>query len=378
MHIAMVLSTPLPPREGIGFYCWNLARELILKGHQVMLITRGGLQRTTREVVDGITIYRPPFVPLYPFHVYLHGVFVNRLVRQLEGEIDLIHLHTPLVKFPQTQMPALVTFHSSIMFDSQATKVTNFFTLLMRLQAPVSVQLEKQMIARTSKIAAVSNPVANHLSQYPISTRNISVVFNGVDSDLFGTNEYEKPVVKGKIKVLAVGRLAPGKGLEDFIVAASIVNQINPNIEFVIAGEGILKKTLTGLIARLKLDSIVRLLGQVLDRQDVADLYHSSDVFVLPSHHEGLPTVVLEAMAAGLPVVATMVGGIPGLIVDEVNGLLIMPGDPQLLAEKILQLVNDEPLRVELGKKAKQTVLDNYTWDKISDLHIQLYEELTQ
>src|SRR3990172_10192905 len=108
MRIAMIISTPIPPREGIGFYAWNLARQLLMQGHQVQFITRGGPHSTIREEVEGIVLWRPTFLPLYPFHVQLHSLFVNALVRELDAQVDLYHLHTPLVGVPATKKPVLV------------------------------------------------------------------------------------------------------------------------------------------------------------------------------------------------------------------------------------------------------------------------------
>ncbi len=145
MRICMVLSTPLPPREGIGFYVWNLAGYLTRRGHQVHLITRGGAGPTTCEVVDGITVWRPTFLPVYPFHVHLHGLFVNRLLRKLEPELDVLHLHTPLVQLPHTKLPTLVTVHTPMKADTAAVPANNLLGWLVKLQAPVSYLLEQKV-----------------------------------------------------------------------------------------------------------------------------------------------------------------------------------------------------------------------------------------
>src|SRR3990170_1068406 len=117
MHICMLTSATFPPHEGMGFYIWNLSKYLSQQGHQVQIITRGRLARTSREVVDGITIWRPPFLPIYPFHVHLHSKFVGRQVAELEATIEIFHLHTPLVKFPITRQPVLVTVHTPMKAD---------------------------------------------------------------------------------------------------------------------------------------------------------------------------------------------------------------------------------------------------------------------
>src|SRR3990172_3235341 len=112
MNICQVISTPLPPREGIGFYAWSLARHLQEQGCQVQLITRRSRGEPVFQVLEGIPIWRPFFLPLYPFHVHLHGLFAQQVVRQLEGWADMFHCHTPLVPAPHMNKPILVTVHT--------------------------------------------------------------------------------------------------------------------------------------------------------------------------------------------------------------------------------------------------------------------------
>src|ERR1035437_3361452 len=96
LRVAMLTSAPLPPREGIGFYAVNLAKELQKRGHAPTLITRGTAVRTNSRVVDGIPVVDLPFIPVYPLHVHVHGVAVNRFLRCHRDEFDLVHARTPL------------------------------------------------------------------------------------------------------------------------------------------------------------------------------------------------------------------------------------------------------------------------------------------
>ena len=95
MKIAMVISTPFPPEEGIGYYAYNLSKKLIEKGHEVTIFTRGSF-RTRYKFYEGINVVEVPFFPLYPFHVNLHGFIFKRLFKSKESDFDLVHIHTPL------------------------------------------------------------------------------------------------------------------------------------------------------------------------------------------------------------------------------------------------------------------------------------------
>jgi glycosyltransferase involved in cell wall biosynthesis len=157
-----------------------------------------------------------------------------------------------------------------------------------------------------------------------------------------------------------VAHIRPEKGHEYLLQAAKIVVDRYPEITFVIVGR---EKT-SGEIKRL--EGIAKELGIKQNviftgfRQDVAALVSIFDVFVLSSLAEGLPLALLEAMVRGKPPVATAVGGIPEVIEDGVNGLLVPPKDPQAIATKIIQLLEDQDLRVSISANAVRTVKERF------------------
>lgn len=373
MRIGMLLSCPLPPREGIGFYTWNLARYLTGQGHRVHLITRGSLAPTTREEVEGVTIWRPTFVPLYPYHVHLHTFFVNRLLKALEPELDLIHLHDPLVKAPNTKLPILVTVHSSILLGSRAIELKDLLSLLIRLQTPVSVQLEREAFKRARRIFTVASSVARDLALYGIDPKDVAVLGNGTNTSVFFPKSSKSIGAK---YVLAASRLAPRKGLEDLLECAQLVSGAYPEIQFWIAGGGPLRGKLEKAILRKNLQQKVILLGHISQREKMADLYRSALIFVHAAHYEGLPTVILEAMACGAPVISTAVSGALDVIKDGKNGLLVPPRDPQLLAEAILGLLQNPTLATNLSEEASQTIRENYSWTTIGSGYVREYERI--
>ncbi len=376
MRIGMVMSVPFPPREGVGFYIWNLSRYLTWQGHTVHIITRGSAGRTQHEIVEGIHIWRPSFVPAYPLHVHLHGLFVDKLVQKLEDHVDLFHLHTPLVKRLQTKRPVLVTVHTPMKADAGSIPATNWLGMLIRLQAPVSYRLEDGIFEQAGMLTAVASSVADELEAYGIDPRNVQVLGNGVDTDQFFPTDEEQSAISPYF--LTVGRLAPRKGLRDLVKAAEIVTQSYPKYQFLIAGEGPLRAEIEREIVQRGLGNRVRLLGHLAEREQLVQLYRGAVAYVHAAHYEGLPTALLEGMACGRPVVSTAVSGALDVIQPGQNGLLVPPHDPQRLANGIIKIIENRADAARMGQEAFRTIEQHYSWDVISRNYLNCYHELTQ
>jgi glycosyltransferase involved in cell wall biosynthesis len=376
MHIGILLSTPLPPREGIGFYTWNLAKHLKKNGHEVTLITRGSLRKTTWEEIDGITIFRPTFVPLYPFHVHIHSVFVNRLLKKIGGGLDVLHLHTPLVRYPKTKLPGLVTFHTTMKANTMAQTQKTILEFVTRWQTHVSITLEKHLISKVKIITSVAKSVAEELKQYDVDPKSVLVLGNAVDTRIFFPGELGHPDQQRDRYIFTAGRLAPRKGLEDLLACAKIVRERDPSLQFWIAGSGPYEKHLRDLANSLEVGDTVRFLGHISKRQELVSLYRGAVCYLHPAHYEGLPTVLLEAMACGRPVIATGVSGALDVIKDGINGLLVPPHNPEQLANKVVQISNDQTLRAKLGAEALKTIREKYSWELVARNYQQLYSTL--
>ncbi len=370
----MLTSARFPPREGIGFYVWNLSRFLTNLGHDVQIITRGRPGRTQTEVVDGITVRRVTFVPGYPLHVHLHGVFVSAMIRNFRQEVDLFHLHSPLVRLPRTSVPALVTVHTPMRTDTGAIRANNLHGLLIKLQAPISYLIEQQVLDGACRITAVATSVAQELTVYGVDPAQVGVLGNGVDTLLFcpgpGAPARADPYF------LTAGRLGARKGLEDLVEAAGLVLARHPDHRFLIAGAGPLERALRAEVARRKLEGRVVLLGHISDRARMVELYRGAAGYVHAAHYEGLPTVLLEAMACGRPVVATAVSGALDVIKHEHNGLLVPPREPSAMASAILRLIDEPGLAAELSSTARQTIVDGYSWQAVTRGYVREYERL--
>ncbi|HEY3789282.1 MAG TPA: glycosyltransferase, partial [Urbifossiella sp.] len=173
--------------------------------------------------------------------------------------------------------------------------------------------------------------------------------------------------------ILAAGRFSPEKGFGVLVEAAAMILNNDPSAGIVLFGEGVLRPNLERRIAELGIADRFLLPGF---RSDLDSLIAAADVVVLPSFTEGLPNVALEASAAGVPVVATAVGGTPEVIVDGETGFLVPPGQPETLAEKITELLRDEPLRRKMGATGQARMRELFTFEAQSEAYVSLFERL--
>jgi glycosyltransferase involved in cell wall biosynthesis len=193
------------------------------------------------------------------------------------------------------------------------------------------------------------------------------VVPLGIDLDRFAVG---KPVLpKNGPLVGNVGRLAPQKDHATLLEAIALVRERRPDVRLVLVGDGELRVELERQAAALGLAESVLLLGE---RHDVPDLLASIDVFANASRYEGLCLAVIEAQAAGVPVVATPVGGIRETIVDGETGLLVPPGDHRALADAISRLLDDRHLATRLASAAR-LVAERYSERRMIDETLRLY-----
>lgn len=215
-----------------------------------------------------------------------------------------------------------------------------------------------------------------------LPARALSVVYNGVDTSQFADHAVTPTIRRllgldpHALLIGSVGRLSADKGGQDVLLrAVAQVRQTQPQVGLVFIGDGPLRGGLEALAAQLGLGSAVQFMGV---RPDVAPLLGALDLFVLPSLHEALPIAVLEAMAVGLPVVTTHVGGVPEVVQDGVTGLLVPPGDSSALAAALLQLIADPATAVRLGAAGQARVRADFTLDAMVAQVDQLYRRLAR
>ena len=250
----------------------------------------------------------------------------------------------------------------------------------MGIDRPVKTNLKYRLLLGKicDKFIVNSESVRDTLLKAPfIRPEKIAIVKNGIAT---GNPAEVNPAIMGSLgvppdsKVVgATGRLAKQKGFDVLIKAFKDVKQKRPEAFLVIAGEGHERKDLQKLTGRLDLSSGVSMPGFV---EDMPSFYSGLDLFALPSRFEGMPNVVLEAMAAEVPVVATDVSGVGDLIKDRSTGHLVPAEDPQELASRIIEMLDSKNQRIACAKRARRLIETDYDIDRmIGDLEKVLVED---
>lgn len=233
----------------------------------------------------------------------------------------------------------------------------------------------------TDKIIAVSEDIRQRRITYEnVPPEKIVVIPNAVDIRKFHkTNGSEQiraqlGLSTSSIVVGTVARLVPPKRLDYFLEAARIVCEVMPRVHFLIVGDGPLRSELEDRARQLGLlSNSVQFLGS---RQDVAELLAALDIFVLSSEREGLPVSMLEAMAASKPIIVTSVGGIPEVIQNGYNGILVSPHNPSALANAIMDLIENNATREAIAQQGYQTVNTRFSAMAVSRQIASLYDNL--
>jgi len=219
-------------------------------------------------------------------------------------------------------------------------------------------------VVYADKIVVVSNGYANHLRTGRIPERKIHVVQNAIDLQRVKSIKCEKKTKRkelgfspDEILVATAGRLSPEKGQADLILAFSCLKRGFPSATLVIIGDGPLRNQLETFVKEKSINHVC-FTGF---RNDIDEIMSIVDLFVLPSHTEGLPNVVLEAFAFKKPVVGTEVGGVPEIIEDGVNGFLVLPGHSDLLKTAISKCLSNPKMMSEMGNAGYKKIEKEFT-----------------
>jgi glycosyltransferase involved in cell wall biosynthesis len=218
-----------------------------------------------------------------------------------------------------------------------------------------------EKVARAAFVATIGNFASSQTmrASAPRHWGKIHALPLGVDPEDFAPPPRSGPDAAGPFRILCVGRLAAAKAHHMLLAAIARLVEKGRNVELTIVGGGPERQSLEQAIAERRLAAAVRLAGPC-NHDRAIDFYARTDAFALASFAEGVPVVLMEAMAMKIPCVATWIAGVPELIRDGIDGLLVPPADPEALAAALEKLMDDPALRARLGDSARRRVLECY------------------
>lgn len=347
----------------------ELSQELSLMGLKLYVGVFRNRQNPHTEVADRAGEFGL-ITEVFPCNGRFDPRTVLQIRKFIKGKsIDLIHCHGYKANFyglmaaAFTRSPLITTCHNWI--------GTGFKMKLYE-------RLDKIILRRFKVIIAVSDGIKSEILDSRIPKSKISVINNGIDMSRFtGVRNIN---LRGEFKidpsckvVGTIGRLSKEKGHSYLLQAAKEVLKRFPDTVFWIVGDGTLKEKLKDQTKAIGLEDKVVFTGF---RRDIPEILSSMDVFVLPSLMEGLPMVLLEAMAARKPVIATEVGEIPKILEQGKLAVLVKPKDVRGLAEAIVSVLEAENKINGITQNSYNKVKDNYSSEKMADKYFEVYQEI--
>ena len=357
LRLLLVVDSYFPGNGGTEAQAQLLAELLQQRGHEVLVLApQLDRARPLHETIRGIAVVRLSY-PKIPSlgALWLIVKFALWLWRR-RSRFDGIHLHMAknlaagagMVQ-PWMRGPVLVKVSGAWEFDGGVLDPS-----LRR--RPLHLFLNRY-IRRVAFMQAISERTRERLLAMSYDPERIRMIPNAVDVERFDKVPYPQVERTPQATVIYVGRLQPVKGLTILLQAWQTVMTLR-DARLVLIGDGPMRDELAGMIEQLRLGASVAMPGH---STDVPSVLHRAQIYVQPSFQEGLPNSVLEAMTAGLPIVATRVSGNEDLVHDGVNGLLVPPRDSTALADALVRLIGDIPAARRMGLASREIIDAKYS-----------------
>ncbi len=395
----LVLTTTFPRWKGdvTPAFVYELSKRLQESGLEIVILAPHHYGAKKFEIMDCMKVYRfPYFYPTkYQRLVYGGGILPNLKISNLakvqvpflvfselfyafkiirKEKIDIIHSHWIIpsgligVAIKKAfKKPHITTAHAGDVFTIRKSKILS--------------NIGSVVFKKSNKITANSNFTKNVITSIDNTIKdNVEIIPMGVDTSRF--NPKKKIDIRKTFSadhlILSVGRLVDKKGLKYLIMAMKDVVEEFPTAKLLIGGLGPEKENLECLSESLDMKDNVVFVGSI-KKSDLPTYYASSDIFILPSIEtkggdtEGLGVVLLEAMASGIPVIGSNIGGITDIIKDNDNGFLTQPGNMKDISNKIINTLSDEKLRQKFSENGLKTIQERFSWDVVTEKFIKVY-----
>lgn len=372
---------------GAGGYAENLVNELSKLGHEIFVIAPTIEKKDVIEPIEestNINIIRVPIVNIPALRFFTFQLKLKNVVSEIErkyGKMDIFHANgiADLI-ISHSKRPRVVTVHHSIRDIQQRSAFKFKFHNFISEENPIGRYMEQKTILNADEIISVSNNTKQFITDfYDLDHNNVHVIHNGVYANqyffpnenvaamksIFKINENEKLIL------CAPGRFdEPRKGVKYLLLA---LQKVFPEIKSkcIIIGSGN-KDTLIEYLEKLPGNNVI--FTGYIDQEFKKKMFAMCDLFVLPSLLEGCPLSILEALAAGKPIVSINVGGIPELVKQHRNGILVKPKNPEQLAEAIISILLNKEKSEVIQINNYNDARDIFTWQKTAELTEKVYE----
>lgn len=315
--------------------------------------------------------------PINPFRDFLAFFEIYKLIKREKP--DIVHTNSSKAEI-LGNLAARLARVPKIIFTAHGFV---FNESIHRFKKKIFIWFERLAGKWADKIIAVSEfDRQSAILEKVVSPEKIVTIHHGLDLEFFRNFKTDTAAKREELGlpadapvVGAVANFYRTKGLEYFIGAAAVISQKLPESRFIIVGEGKLRSALERQIQKFGLEEKIILTGF---REDALEILATMDIFVQPSLKEGLPFSLLEAGALGRPVVATTVGGVPEIIKNNENGILISPADSQSLFQSILTLLQNKKMAETFGQKIKEKVFKDFDLSKTIQQTAELYRPLAK
>lgn len=379
MRILMINYEFPPIGGGGGNVTQYISKNLARNGHSVCVITSQFRDLPAHENLDGFEIHRVPVLRKSPNVCGVHEMFTFVLSASIyslkfmrEFRPDIVHVFFGIPSGPVGYLLKKIYSIPYVIFLGgrdvpRPHPDPPFYRLIYGILKPAI----KSIWGNSKAVVACSDGL-RELALKTDDRVNIRVIPDGVDLSRFCP--VEKIVNTDIVKLLAIGRLIPRKGFDYLIKSLpEVIKSAKKDFILEIVGDGPMRPDLSHMAEQLQVAQRVVFAGSV-PYEKLVQKYNQADVFVLSSLAEGMPLVVLEAMACGLPIVASKVQGIQELVKDGVNGYLFTPADHHRLAQHLTAVINDDANRLRMGVESTKMV-KKYDWANIAEQYLHIYEE---
>jgi glycosyltransferase involved in cell wall biosynthesis len=359
MKIVIIIGH-FPPKHPYGteIATYFMAEHLAHRGHVVHVITSldEGLPEESFE--KGFYIHRIPRSNIRIFTTLCFWRSIFTTIRKIQP--DIVHAQSLMSGIPAMISKKILKIPYIVWGRGSDVYIPKGY-----------IKLTSKTVIKNAETAIALNKDMKRAMQ-DIYNRDIVIVPNGINLSDYPDDPCLKDSATHRNGILYVGRLSPVKGVEYLIRSMKHVHDEIPDAILILIGSGKEREQLTTLSIQLGIQNYVQFIGLV-SRDKVRTFMQQADIFVLPSLSEGIPNVILEAMACGLPIIASRVGGIPDLITNGKNGYLVEAKDTSDLADKIILLLSDETLRKKISDNNRLHI-KKYSWENVISELEKIYE----